>query len=101
MTSEHIRIWRDSKHIMGAVFGSNLAEGETEFQEMDAPYGRFQQCIAGIVAARRLQDRLGIGGVLPIVWSDSDTEKPHSVDDRESPHGGEDESDPADWWKSC
>ena len=100
MTSETIRVWRDSKEVMGAVFGPNLTEGEAEFQEMDAPYGRFQQYVAGIVAACRLHDRLGIGGAVRIVWYDADTGQPHVSDDSESPRGSEDEPDPADWWKA-
>jgi hypothetical protein len=96
-----IRIWRDSPHTMGAIFGPNLMEGEAEFMEIAPPYGKVQQYFAAIDAVRKLERRLGIADQhLPLIWSTIEAERPQIRNLRECKQiEEEEEPDPADWWK--
>ena len=98
MNTEAIRIWRDGPRTMGAIWGPNLLEGEIEFAEVRAPYGRVEQYFAAIDAVRKLEKRLGIAGLhLPLWLSSAEAEHPRIIEHRE--HVEPEASDPADWWK--
>jgi hypothetical protein len=98
MNTEAIRIWREGPHTMGAIWGPNFMEGEVEYAEVRAPFGRVEQYFAAIDAVRKLEKRLNIARRhLPLWWSTAEAEHPRVVDHH--PRVELEEADPADWWK--
>lgn len=96
-----IRIWRDGPHTMGATVEMDLVEGDAEFAEILPPGGFGEQFVAGLEAAEKLKNRLGIKGHPTIVWPRAfDGQSP--IDHyRDRSNFEQEETDPADWWKHC
>jgi hypothetical protein len=86
---------------MGATVEPDLADGEAEFAEIASPGGFGQQFIAGLEAAEKLKNRLGITGHPTIIWPHAFDAPPPLSGYRDRSNLELEEPDPADWWKRC